>query len=579
MFRKLWPGLAALCGACGATPAPAEDPSPPALAVPTPSSGQPQSSMAPRPMAIHVEFVGGQMATALKVRLTVPNERIGDAAKLVELPFMAEPFRNRSSYADFVTMANGGAYTGRFDAPKGDLQLRYTVALEHAQAGPKHGIDEVPFHSHVGLFLVGRAFVPALKVDGELRDVPLKLTFGSETVTDALGPIPASGRIQAHRELRDAFYLVGPAHSYDVPVAGTTFRLASGDADAESLARIAPMVNSVAGAASGFFGRLTKRPRTLAFHYHNSIEAGGVVGVHTSVVGLPLPTEPTSGTGGILVHELLHQWSRADVAWLSEGFTRYFEIKAQVALRAAGGDVLEMNALSILFQEHDRLELETVRGPVRTVGGNVAYSGGALVAFCLDTELRAAGSSLETVYRSARQRHPEPGTTEAAFRAALSEMPGALKKLDSLLDAPPPFPLLDCVKRTGAPAPTVTKYRGYDLRTLAVDVLGITGFSLSSSKIASAKAGSTFQAGDVITEIGGDYVHHIHEAQWALRNTKPGETVKVSIRRGGAPMQLKFKLPKVDAKHRPWRTRLRAQQRLREGNASPLLAWASGTKR
>src|SRR5690606_8167443 len=122
----------------------------------------------------------------------------------------------------------------------------------------------------------------------------------------------------------------------------------------------------------------------------------------------------------------------------------------------------EQQVLERFLPEFDAYQLEAQGRPLREAQGNAAYSGGAMLAYCLDVDLVQAGSSLEAVYRAARKKSGARVTSEKQFREALSKTPSALKRLDELLPVAGPFPLVDCLTRGGT-AVKATQYTGLEL--------------------------------------------------------------------------------------------------------------------
>ncbi len=556
--------------ACGPAAEQAPPPLPPAIS----ATAGPEPAGPPPSVALEVALLEGE-PNRLAVQLSVPREILPRGTKLLELPFMEEPFGKARGYASFVKLANGADYQGQFQLSPDEtgsepaLNIAYTVDLTHELAEPKKGVDEVPFHTSVGWFLSGRAFIPTLKADGALLDVRMRVRFPHDDVVDAFSAVPGEGREAKNTELRDAFYVMGPVRQKELGAAGTTFRLTSGDVS--SFFGLEALVQDTAGFAADQLGDLSARPRLVAYHQH-ATRGGGVVGYDTSIVGPEIPREALSPLGRVTVHELLHQWSRSDVTWLSEGFTRYFELKALAALAARDGAVSETDALGWLSDEFDVHAMESQGKALRELDGNAAYAGGAMLAYCLDVDLTRGGASLEAVYAAARGKSPGAGATQAEFRAALKSYPKLTARLDELLDQAGTFPLADCFKRDQV-QPRVTEYRGLELRDLALEVLHISGFNVNDNLVERAVEGSKFEPGDSLIALAGENIAAMRQLPWVLRNTKPGQRVTVKVRREEAEVSFALVFPKLDASRRPQRTRVRPGPSSRKRDHSPIVRW------
>ncbi|MEZ4234034.1 MAG: hypothetical protein R3B89_32975 [Polyangiaceae bacterium] len=559
---------------------PAVDRPPPPLPPAISASAAPEPARPPPAVSLEVALLDGEPAR-LAVQVTVPREILPPGTKLLELPFMGEPFREGDGFASFVKPAGGGEYTGQYRLEPSDtatdpaFDVGYAVDLTHEAAGPRQGVDEVPFRTSVGWFLAGRAFIPTLKADGKLLDVRMRLTFPHDEVVDAFGALPGDGRVMNNRDLRDAFYILGPVRQKALGAAGTTFQLTTGDVS--SFFGLEALVRDTAGFAADQLGELSARPRLMAFHTRGT-RGGGVVGYDTSLIGPEVPRQPSSPLGRITVHELLHQWSRSDTVWLSEGFTRYFELKALAALEAREAAISETEVLDWLGDEYDVHAMESQGKPLAELSGNAAYAGGAMLAYCLDVDLTRAGASLESVYAAARQKSPEPGASESEFRAALARYAELPARLDELLAQPEAFPLGECYRRDQI-EPRTSTYRGLELRDLALEVLKITGFNVNDTLVERVAEGSRFAPGDSVLEVAGEPIRGMRQVPWALRNTTSGQRFKVRVRRGDGELELTLAFPKLDPSVRPVRPRVRAGKSLRKSGHSPIVRWVQGELR
>ena len=88
------------------------------------------------------------------------------------------------------------------------------------------------------------------------------------------------------------------------------------------------LARTVEQALSGLEAELGPMPPAQRILAYDSLPlgfAGGVVGTDISFMSsTPPSTRALSPDTSVLIHELTHLWSTADVPWLSEGFTDYF---------------------------------------------------------------------------------------------------------------------------------------------------------------------------------------------------------------------------------------------------------------
>jgi hypothetical protein len=123
-----------------------------------------------------------------------------------------------------------------------------------------------------------------------------------------------------------------------------------------------------------------------------------------------------------------------------------------------------------------------------------------MAALCLDARLMREGTRLPAVYATALAAQTEPvGTTVAGFRATLREVSAAVDdELGEWLTSTEPLPVESCLSDLGYALDAV-EYEGFTLRSLVLDVLGVTGFSPQRPEILGIpEAGSLFAVGDLV---------------------------------------------------------------------------------
>ena len=367
-------------------------------------------------------------------------------------------------------------------------------------------------------------------------------------------------------ELLHALYYVGPHAERTVRFRATTVRVLSQDYSQAALEPLAELVKDTLQIAEASFGPAPEATRLLVYDRQAQGFAGGVVGGDITLLSSTPPTRSAlSPVGAVVVHELSHLWVTADQPWLSEGFNTYFELLFGLRLDEAGAEV----AKDALLRAYDRYQANAKADQtVRAAQGLPAYTGGALVAFCLDAALKAKRSSVIETFREALASGPAgAGTTTTRYRAAVAEVSEeAAQRLDAWLDATTPIDFADCLEVAGFEAAPV-EYQGYTLRALVVDVLRITGFSPQRAEVFKVKEGSIFEVGDVITSVNGRAVTLVPEIDAALAGVAPGTRVPVHVQRGATTVKLELEIPEVGDAGRQKKARVVAQPKTEAARA------------
>lgn len=462
-------------------------------------------------------------------------------AKLLEMPFYSESFKKAKGYQDFVS-AKGAPFEGRIEAASGPVDMVYQVALTHAQAAPRHGLDEVPHKTSKGWMLVGRAFLPVLKRDGQRWSVPTLLKIDApQGVVSSAGRAQGPAQVGSLSDLSDAFYYLGPHESITVTRGQTTVRIMSADFSAEALAPLKTLVDKTLSTAEASLGPAPKKERFLIFDRQSLGFAGGVIGGDITLMSSTPPTASAlAPIGAVVVHELGHLWVHADAPWLSEGFNSYFELMWGLRIDGASPRA----GLDALMRLHTRYQANRKPQPIAKAKGLAAYTDGAMLAFCLDAELRQKNHTLIEVFKAALGG--SPGTTVADLKAAVKAAdPQSAAYLEAVLNSPDGVDFDGCLKSAGLTSKTES-FKAFSLRDLVVSVLKITGFSPQQAQVFRIKPDSVLKVGDVIQSVDGAPIKLIPEVNWALRDKKPGQKVQLKVLRDGAVQELELVVPKVE---------------------------------
>jgi len=518
---------------------------------PAPRSPGLQSDCARR-ICFHAKLLETKVPR-LRVRLTIPDAALpagtSTHADTLQYPFWAESFRQASGYVDFVHQ-DSADFTESSTRTEGMRTLNYDVTLDHASKGPRHGLDEVPHRTSKGWLLVGRAFIPILKIAGTLQPhlpAELHLDTGKLPLTTLAGePVPGA-RVGTIADLAHALYYVGPHASLRVEHGATTVHVLSASFTEQQLQPLATLVKNTLAQAEHVLGPAPKRSRLLIYDSQPLGFAGGVIGDDITLMSsTPPDASGLSAMGAVVVHELSHLWLKADAPWLSEGFNTYLELVLGLQLDAAS----PKRTARALLRLHSKFQAHAQTAePLAKAKGLRAYSAGAVAAFCLDTRLRTHGSSVLKTLRSALNGDGEGTTVQRYFDSVQAVSPTDAQYLRQLIHQEEPIDLQACLREAGFRL-TNEPYEGYTLRALVVDVLKITGFSPQRAEIFRTKPDSIFEVGDVIVSVDGAAIELIPQIDLLVAKSKPGSKLPVVVQRKGVTTTLQLQVPTLGPKAR-----------------------------
>lgn len=524
---------------------------------------------------VHVKVRPGQ----LDVSYRLPLAFLPSAPKTVDLRFFPTATFSKGGkahYVDFIQQIDADGqvqpFPARFILPgryvkDGALQLRYRVALTHHEAGPTHGLDDVPHPTARGWQLLGRAFLPQTILLDRTKRLGLRtrLTFSLPngwrmTSTFDRADRQYSGRSEA---LLNGVYHVGDFARREVRRGETVVEIVSGDFTATQLAPIERLVGAALDQGERLLGKLGTGRLLVIVDKDPEGFQGGVIGGTVTITSAVAPFGGAmSPIGVVLTHELMHLWHRADHFWLHEGMTRYLELL--VKLRVDGATPARaMRELLAIYQGY---RLHAQRGRTIADARDVrAYDGGALVLFCADAELRAERKgTLLDVHRAVRALDKTPAGRPVAplvaktFMAELSRRsPRIAQRLRQRLAANDVFDVTPCLLAAGY-APKSISYRGYTNKALltALGVGELTGFGL---RVLVTHPQSLLFEGDVILAINGRGVTRLRELERVL-GPSTGRTIAVKVLRRGRELTVNVTLPRLSDSERPLRQVLGAER-------------------
>jgi hypothetical protein len=555
---RLGLALAALWSiACTTTPPPR------IVQAPPPDAGESEPpSVKPEPAPDHAvaEATLVPEKRVLDVTLTVPLGWLPREADRVAVRFRNERFRaGPTNYSEFVrSIEPAGNEVPWQDEqtlpPDRVLRLRYRVHLEHAEADPVVGKDEVPHPTRAGWFLNGRAFLPRLYLPTPEREKNLDLDAElvlhvpeSWALESSAGPVD-KGHVRAPSlaELHNAIYYTGQIAKHLLEEGNVSVTLATTDFATSDAGGLSELVRRTLALGNAELGPIP--PVHLLVVYDRDRErAGGVVGRGISLLyDQPPDGKASSSMGVVVVHELMHLWNRADAEWLSEGFTRWLELVMSLRLDNASKQETVARLLSI----HDNYARAIGSGTIAGAKDSLAYSGGAVLAFCTDADLRADNRSLFVVHRNAREKSGVPLSAEGFLAEvdAASEKSGRAAR--ERLAKKGPIDFGACLRRAGYKV-RVSEYAGITGKALALDVLHIRGHDTSSAKVLRADASSPLREGDVVESVEGSTITSMEDIPYLLRKHRPGQPIHLLVRRGTDPVEITLTMPKLPKAARP----------------------------
>ncbi len=556
-MRRGLTAAALLSIACTTTPPPQ------IVAAPPPDAGVAEPPAAePEPAVDHAvaEATLSPDKRELDVTLTVPLGWLPREADRVVVRFRNERFRaGPTNYSEFVRSiepaGNEVPWQDDQTLPRDRvLRLRYRVHLDHAEADPVVGKDEVPHPTSAGWFLNGRAFLPRLYLPSAEREKNLDMDAElvlhvpkSWALESSAGPVE-KGHVRAPSlaELHDAIYYTGQFEKHVLKEGNVSITLATTDFSTADLNGLVDLLRRTLALGNRELGPIP--PVHLLVVYDRDRErAGGVVGRGISLLNdAPPDAKASSSTGVVVVHELMHLWNRADAEWLSEGFTRWLELVMSLRLDNASAQETARRLLSI----HDNYARAIGTGSIDKARDSLAYSGGAVLAFCLDADLRADGSSLFQVHRAARDKSGVPLSAEGFVAAVDAVSDKSARALRERLAKKGPIDFGACLQRAGYKV-RVSEYAGITAEALALDVLHIRGHDTSSAKVLRSEEGSQLRAGDVIELVEGEAVSSMEDIPYLLRKHRLGQRIQLLVRRGHDPVEITLTMPKLPKEARP----------------------------
>lgn len=484
---------------------------------------------------VHLEV----MATGpVKVQLRVPRRLLPAQPTALTFEFIRLPDPWRIGFVR-------GLPTTVMVSSARDLELDYEVSVERLERLPAetrmHGAFDLPRGRHLPFW----SLVPALR--GAVRSEAL---HPAEVVVDTpfefTTSLEGTGKrffVDDMNALYSGLLLVGTTR--EVRASGG-LRLVSFDLDEAALERVASLerkVNATLEAQTG--------PRHLlhlmAIHQiPDGMRRSGALGANVewnamALVSAGFDGSPMGSDGLVIAHELTHSAlppSGNLPHWIEEGFTEYFALRSALAIDGAPPETLrELLSLAWTFFIED--------SPNRRAGATALgdYSGGLVLAHCIDVRLRRDGSSLEAVLKRARERAGGAWTNELWEQeiAVASAPAGALvvsARFDPLDPPSTCFAEERYVRRPSVPA----------LSPAAVGAwLGVSSVDRSTHQLGvlvlAVRSGSPFRPGDRITRLGSRRLIGLEHLAELLAVQSSASTLRIEFSRDGATLTTEFPAP------------------------------------
>jgi hypothetical protein len=515
---------------------------PPALAPEQPPvAGRPPPSedRTPLRLFIHLEV----MPTGpVRVRLRVPKERLPRTPMELSFRFIRLPERWRAAFVRKLPQSV------RVSSAK-DLELDFQVAVEPLARLPGdqrlHGAFDLPKGRHLPLW----SLIPVLEgavASKSLHPAELVVDTPFEFVTSLSGE-GKRYRIDDLNEMYSGLLLVGTTRQAR---GSGGLRLASFDFNEDTLSRFAAVERKVSAVLEAQTG--PRQPlRLLAIHRApEGLRRSGQLGVNVGRNAIALAFGEFDGhavnlDGLTVVHEVTHSSLPGDGKvphWIGEGFTEFFALRAALMADRAPPEALRelVSELWAVFEESN---------PGRRAGASdlADYSGGVVLAHCLDVRLRRDGSSLEDVLKRARARAGGALTNDLWEQemAVASASAGALvvNARSEPLDPPSTcFAEEQYVRRPVVPAlspATVGKWMDVMSVDRSARTLGVV--------VAEVSDGSPFQPGDRVIRLGGKRLISFDHFAELLAERPTDLIARLEVTRQGKTLTVELPWPWTNA--------------------------------
>ncbi|MDC0712853.1 hypothetical protein POL68_30610 [Stigmatella sp. ncwal1] len=442
---------------------------------------------------------------------------------------------------------------------EGTLWLSYRVRTDveaHGLSPHEPGAGEMPKHDEDHVFLLGSLVLLApaesARVQGPIP-VEWQVPPGWQVLT------PFGGEAPGLNTLLDNYLSAGKFSraTLEVP-GGMTLEVAwfgEGDVARSPLPDVLPRV---LGGAVGLMGGRAPVARYVVLlrpDYPSGMTQGtpreGSIQIHTPRE-VPLERVHQGALLSTLAHEYLHTWGRepgaelrvssepepgGEMRWFIEGFVHYL---AELALLESGTQALPA-FLSTLGRAYASVSRNPLYGQESLAQASArffdapaarefSYSGGMVVAFLCDLELRSRGQG--TLARFLDQ--VPPGRLPVAWSpwlAAWTRHSGSPEPVATWVRTAAPLPFMDWVSRAGG-----------EVRERERWVFDV-GFEVRPEGLTVASLGPLVGAqglvrGDVVLSVGG---RAVSSAEAFLQELDPtGRPVTVQLRRGSELLELRL---------------------------------------
>lgn len=471
-------------------------------------------------------------AGVVEVTLSLDPAALPEGRRAVRLAFRSDVLGAR--YAEErVDLVDGGWSLGPVTHR---AEVRYRVTLEAGGRGPG-----TSFRRPGGWHLTGQSFLPDVIVDGERVDVPatLRIDAGDVPLWTAAGSDRRLFDAPSLRRLASEAYEIGALSTTRRQVGATELVVAtSGEEDARALGAVADVLAQAVRGSSARLGPPPADAILVALHALDTPARAERLGASLVYVGRDgARGDPIYGAAALVLGELVHFWApgtHAEVEeWLAEGVSEYLAVLSAAELTGAPAESIA------------RVVLSRRRGATPPDPREL----GLVAGFCLDAHLRESGSSLGAALRTTLARDDdEPLGAEALLEDLAAVAPSSASYLAALLDGGA-IALDECIERFGFEAREVS-YEGWTDPSIALSVLGVTDLrALAHVRGLAIEAideeASVLQAGDVLLEVEGVRVGAMDDVAWALRDARPGERVRLTVRRRGEPQSIEIELPQL----------------------------------
>lgn len=313
------------------------------------------------------------------------------------------------------------------------VKLSYEVRLEHDKYQWPIGKDEIAYKTSEGLFFVGQSLfiTPGYGTKDKIQ-VEFVLPNNWKATTPWVtrktsAKSNASYQVdRLYALLRNCFFL-GSHQEEKVQAGNFNFTLVVGKKFQAAKPLFIDIMKPTVKAYLKMFGGSKSNEYLVIINEDYRTDGGAFNNSYSMVINGEVNKASSVVWAHGMAHEILHLWNgitirpRGQEEWFKEGFTDYMTV-----VLMAQNKLIDKNILYKRLENFQRKYLiakfmQGIKASIRASGKQkqrnrmLVYGGGALVAFCLDVEMRSANNNTKGVYDLMREMYEQFGKTDKRY--------------------------------------------------------------------------------------------------------------------------------------------------------------------